>query len=265
MLLQAGAPKEDKAKTKATARSIANGNNEEAYLQASLAWFDEVAAAVLRQLRAAFGIDMPQAAHGITDWLRATLVLLGGAGPETPMHSDWATADNVLVAVGPLDWAGVLIAVWDFLNPVVGPLADKLLKERWPAALPKGLSGKVYLPAEVLLDLTPELEAEAARAAAEQGEQLAPAVVRLEQRAGQRMHIPAGWVAPGAEQAAGAQGCLGLLCHGAPAPLHAGTPHHVCTGVWRVHVRRLHGSGTGGLRVGVEWIGACPASLACAV
>lgn len=182
------------------AAKVAKGKSKR-YLQGSLAAFQERAVRVLRQVRHTMNArylprgraPLPATAVNVTDLWAATLLLLGGEGTGTALHSDWTEAFNLLLAVvaDPTEVlpAEYVAAKWWFFHP---SMVEKLDEEVKALGLEDvdGLASKPLLTEAQLDDLRKKVDAHAA----DQGITVQVTHYVLEQKPGFVVHVPPGWV-----------------------------------------------------------------------
>lgn len=186
----------------AQAVASGQGTGHTKYLTTNLALFDETAAAELLQLREHVPYTVLPATRGITDVVRIAVVLLGGIGKWTRLHMDWAAAWNLAVALLGCDLT-LPLAVWVFIAPWAVAMANEWLKKRKGKKGSKGnfhlglgLAGNdIFLGDEDVRALEAHLNA-----------QCGPrrSLVVLEQKAGDLVRVPPGWV----HQVVNKQRCL---------------------------------------------------------
>jgi hypothetical protein len=149
------------------------------------------------------------AARGINDIGLSTLVILGGVGTGTGFHLDWTQAYNIAFSVGTAVTAGSVLAVWTFINPLLVGEADNWVKQnimvippppkkkargeqqqqqsRWPLGF-AGSPDRVHLKGGELdrfLAYIQQLGSDL---------RIDNPVVQLQQKAGQLVYVPPGWV-----------------------------------------------------------------------
>ncbi|DBA96115.1 TPA: hypothetical protein ACH3X1_015671 [Trebouxia sp. C0004] len=119
----------------------------------------------------------------INDIYQSTLLLIGKADQGTGFHVDWTEAKNIAFACNQADLPKVL-AVWIFLHPSIAMKALAWLRIN---GYPNGFEtiGKVHLSEQEVQALDEHLGVD------EHGRQY---LVRLEQRHGQLVEIPPGWI-----------------------------------------------------------------------
>lgn len=160
-------------------------------------------------IRKAFPSGLLAAARGVNDIGFSTLVILGGVGTGTGFHLDWTQAYNIAFSVGAAVAADSVLAVWTFINPLMVGAADNWVKDivifpkkrarsgqqqqqvgksRWPLGFAGSPNDRVHLKGS---DLDRFLEA-MQKLGTDMG--VDNPVVRLEQRAGELVYVPAGWV-----------------------------------------------------------------------
>lgn len=157
-------------------------------------------------IRKAFPSGLLAAARGVNDIGFSTLIILGGIGTGTGFHLDWTEAYNIAFSVGAAVAADSVLAVWTFINPLLISSADRWIKEnltglgvprpkkkargeqqqvgksRWPLGFAGSPDNRVHLKGP-LLDRYAEV-----------GVGVDNPIVQLEQRAGELVYVPAGWV-----------------------------------------------------------------------
>ena len=191
--------KKDNGGTADMAVEIAKGTNTTSYLSSTLINF--ILVAVWFTIRKAFNTGMMAAARGVNDIGLSTLIMLGGVGTGTGFHLDWTEAYNIAFSIGAAAVAAdTVLAVWVFINPLCVGEADAWIKEtiktskrkhsqstqvsRWPAGFASSAEDRVHLKG---VDLERFLEYMHSLATPN------PVVV-LEQKPGQLVHVPSGWV-----------------------------------------------------------------------
>lgn len=177
---------------------IAKGTNTSSYLSSTLINF--ILVAVWFTIRKAFSTGMMAAARGVNDIGLSTLIILGGVGTGTGFHLDWTEAYNIAFSVGAAATDTVL-AVWVFINPLLVGEADAWIKgtiktskrkhsqstqvsSRWPEGFASSAEDRVHLKGDDLERFVEYMHSFATP----------NPVVMLEQKPGQLVHVPPGWV-----------------------------------------------------------------------
>lgn len=187
-----------KGGTSTEAFDVARGLNTSSYLSSTLINF--ILVAVWFTIRKAFNTGMMAAARGVNDIGLSTLIMLGGVGTGTGFHLDWTEAYNIAFSVGAAVAADTVLAVWVFINPLCVGEADAWIKgtiktskrkhsqstqpSRWPEGFASSADNRVHLKGG---DLERFLEYMRSLATPNP-------VVILEQKPGQLVHVPPGWV-----------------------------------------------------------------------
>ncbi len=192
-------------------QDILSGKDTTSYLVVNLMLYR--CAALLRRMpidwlriRYCFSLHMLKACRGINDIGNSTLLLLGGVGTGTGLHLDLTEARNIAFSVGDrVVSTKKTLAKWVFINPLMLKVADKFIRSvrltagkrkrgedaaelKWPNGLMTSADKRVHLEGTYLTQFLKHMKRE--------GEKMTVAnpVVQLDQKAGQLVHVPAGWV-----------------------------------------------------------------------
>jgi hypothetical protein len=170
------------------AAKIALGTSR-AYLSSTLDLMVRTAI-LLHTIRNWFADGLLSTVKHITDKNRLTLVLLGGAGSGTGLHLDWTQAYNIALALASTG-AGDVLAIWVGIAPCAVAAADAWLRSLKlegsnQRLFPEGLrtKGRVRLDDNMVHQLQLHLS----------NLHGSNSVVVLEQRHGQVVYMPPGWV-----------------------------------------------------------------------
>lgn len=148
---------------------------------------------VLFRIRDLFEKLIPEA-HSDNDLYRCSLVLLGAAGTATGLHLDWTEARNIAFAVDAAS-VGQVLAEWTFIHPDAIQAANTWLQQN-------GFAAGLATPQRALLSSEQVSAMQAALANVVAG----GAVRVVQQRAGDMVHVPPGWV----HQVVNVRACLKL-------------------------------------------------------
>jgi hypothetical protein len=126
--------------------------------------------------------DLIEEARGFNDKYRSSLVLLGSTGTSTGMHLDWTEAYNIAFATDPTS-VGEVLAEWTFIHPDAAEAANSWLQNN-------GFATGFTTVGKALLSSQQVSAMQAALADAVAG----GAVRVIQQRAGDMVYVPPGWV-----------------------------------------------------------------------